>query len=266
MTPIKDDLPTERFPIITVGLIVLNVVIFLYGVISASPIAGASLNEFWTLEYGLFPCELIQDCQGQAEVDRLTVPASEFGVGGPGEVTIEIPSHSPYLTIFTAAFLHGGWLHLIGNMIFLWVYGNNVEDSMSRLRFVAFYLVGALAAALGQSFLVDPHAVIPMVGASGAIAACIGAYLRLYPRVQVLTMILLVFVPIFIRVPTIIVAGLWGIGQFVDTLASLYSPATGGVAYMAHLAGFVFGLAVIMLIAKRKEIYEQMYLRRQRYV
>ena len=158
-----------------------------------------------------------------------------------------------FLTIFTSMFMHGGWLHLAGNMIFLWIFGNNVEDSMGRLRYALFYLLGGIAAAIAQ-VAIDPDATVPLVGASGAIAAVLGGYALLYPRARVLTLFFFFFI-FFIEVPALVLLGLWIFTQFLPAVGQLATPELGeggGVAYWAHIGGFLFGLVAIKLFAHRR--------------
>ena len=148
-------------------------------------------------------------------------------------------------------FMHGGWLHIAGNMIFLWIFGNNVEDSMGRLRYVFFYLLGGLAAAIAQ-VAISPDSTVPLVGASGAIAAVLGGYALLYPRARVLTLFFFFFI-FFIEIPAMLLLGMWILLQFLPAVGQLATPEVGGgggVAYWAHIGGFLFGLAAIKLFAQ----------------
>ena len=265
MIPLKDDLPTERMPLVTIAIIAINVVVFLVGWFHHVPTSDGPVrtNDLWALEYGLFPCELIHDCKGRHDVPIVYQRPNHDGHAGE---VVKVPDRPAILTILTSTFLHGGWAHLIFNMLFFWIFGNNVEDSMSRPRFALFYLLGAVISALGQA-LPDLHSVVPQIGASGAIAACIGAYLVLYPRVHILTLVMLPLFGFLVRVPALIIAGLWGVGQFVSSMQSLYGPSTGGgVAYMAHLTGFLGGALLIKLFCRPKESYARLYEEHRRYV
>jgi membrane associated rhomboid family serine protease len=155
-----------------------------------------------------------------------------------------------WVTIFTSMFMHGSLLHLGGNMLFLWIFGNNIEDSMSRPRFLAFYLLGGVLALLGQ-VVVDPGSTVPTVGASGAIAAVLGGYALLYPRARVVTAIFLVFIFTVVRIPALIVLGGWVLLQLVYGVNDVAQPTgdDGGVAYFAHLGGFLAGLVLIKAFA-----------------
>ena len=170
------------------------------------------------------------------------------------------PDQAPWwVTIFTSMFMHGSLLHLGGNMLFLWIFGNNIEDSMGRPRFVVFYLLGGIAALAGQ-VLIDPSATVPTIGASGAIAAVLGAYAILYPRARVLTVVFIIIFFTVVELPALIVLGLWFLIQVAYGASDLGQPVGGqggGVAYFAHIGGFVFGLALIRLFADRvKDDYD----------
>jgi membrane associated rhomboid family serine protease len=141
-------------------------------------------------------------------------------------------------------FLHGGWMHLIGNMLYLWIFGNNVEDAMGHVRFPIFYLLCGIAAALAQGFY-DPNSAVPMIGASGAIGGVLGGYLLLYPRARVLVLIPLGFFTQLIRIPALAVLGFWFVLQFIQS--ALSSGEGGGVAYWAHIGGFVAGMVLILV-------------------
>lgn len=161
------------------------------------------------------------------------------------------------LTVFTSMFMHGGWLHLGGNMLFLWIFGNNVEDSMGRPRFALFYLLGGVVALFAQ-VAIDTSATVPTVGASGAIAAVLGGYALLYPHARVLTVVFIIFFFTVIEIPALIMLGIWlFIMQFLPAFGQLALPEAGGqgggVAYFAHIGGFLFGLLVIKLFATRQK-------------
>jgi membrane associated rhomboid family serine protease len=231
--PLKDDIPTRRFPIVTVALIAINVIVYfvfehgLWGL-------GQTGNEV-VVEYGAIPSEITN---GQ-------------NLPGPGD-------QAPFwLTIWTSMFLHGSLIHLGGNMLFLWVFGNNIEDAMNRLVFVAFYLLGGLAA-LGLQVAMDPNSVVPTVGASGAIAAVLGAYARLYPRARVVTLIIIIIFFTVVTLPALLVLGLWFLLQLLPAFSDPVGSAGGGVAYFAHIGGFLFGVLAIKLFATNvHEDYDQ---------
>jgi membrane associated rhomboid family serine protease len=153
-----------------------------------------------------------------------------------------------YWTVITSMFMHGGWFHLIGNMLFLWVFGNNIEDAMGHGKFVIFYLLCGVAAAATQTFI-SPHSIVPMIGASGAISGVLGAYLLLYPRVRVHTLIILPIYITTVALPAWVMLGYWALIQLVSGLGSLSEIEKGGVAFFAHVGGFLAGLVLIRLFA-----------------
>jgi membrane associated rhomboid family serine protease len=220
--PLRDNVPTRSFPIVTVALIAANVLVW---VLYQLPDLQGSVDE---LAY--HPCEVENTCPTVGE---------------------DWP-----LTAFTSMFMHGSWLHLLGNMLFLWIFGNNVEDALGRLRYLLFYIAGGLAATAVQTFVTlayasDAEATIPNVGASGAVSAVLGAYLLLLPRAKVLTIIFFVLR----EVPAVLFLGIWFAFQLLDGGASLTNPqAGGGVAFFAHIGGFVFGFLVVKLVQQRRPL------------
>lgn len=252
MFPLKDNIPTDRTPFVTIALIALNVIV--YFVLQKGGISGPS--DRGVIHFGAIPYEITH--LGK-ECDAV------FGPGGVAQTPplceglnpVRVSNTPPtLLTIFTSMFMHGGILHLAGNMLFLWIFGNNVEDSMGRVRFVAFYLLGGLAALLGQ-VLIGPNSVIPTIGASGAIAAVLGGYILLYPRARVVTVIFIIFFFTILELPALLVLGLWFVQQVAFGYFDLAQPTGGGggVAYFAHIGGFLFGLAAIKLFANREKDY-----------
>jgi membrane associated rhomboid family serine protease len=231
--PLKDDVPSHSFPVVTVGLIALNVVAFLYQVslqMSGGPQVSGAAQEF-VFEFGLIPCRLTGNC---------SVPA-----GHP----------SPFLTVFTSMFLHGGWFHVIGNMLYLWIFGDNIEDRLGHGRFLVFYLASGVAAALAQTAM-SPTSRVPMIGASGAVSGVLGAYLVLFPFAGVLTLLTFGFFVRMVRVPALIVLGLWIVVQVINGTVS-YSMASGeggGVAWFAHVGGFAAGLILLFLLRPRRDV------------
>lgn len=213
MIPIKDSNPTERFPLVTVLFIAINVLVFLYQ-LSLGPGRGPS----WTTSFALVPA-------------RLFHPGASAAGAMPAE-----------LTVVTSMFLHGGLLHLGGNMLFLWIFGNNVEDAMGRARFLLFYLLCGFVASMGHA-LTDTRSAVPMIGASGAVSGVLGAYLLLYPRARVLTLFTLGFFVRMIEVPALFVLGFWFIFQFLSAMVA--GGGGGGIAWYAHLGGFLAGLVLI---------------------
>jgi membrane associated rhomboid family serine protease len=259
--PIKDNIPTDRLPVVTLGLIVLNVLAYLLAIAhGGSLISGPDTQEI--LKYGAIPFSLTHGGAHCAEVARQTI----FGLQSLGVQCNDqllavngIPTENPlpaWETVFTAMFMHASILHIGGNMLFLWIFGNNVEDSMGRLKFLGFYLVGGLAA-LGLQIAVGPNSTAPTVGASGAIAAVLGGYILLYPKARVLTLVIIILFFTVIELPALAVLGIWFLEQAAFGAADLTNPTGGGggVAYFAHIGGFAFGLLTIRWLAtKRKAI------------
>ena len=232
MFPYKDDNPTELTPIVTVGIIAANVLAWLFVQGMGSPEALVRS----VCDLGLVPGELL----------RTATPGTGVELA-PGMMCLVDP-HPQYATLVTSMFMHGGWLHLIGNMVFLWVFGNNIEDVMGHGRFVVFYLVCGVAAA-GTQMLITPNSVVPMVGASGAISGVLGAYLLLYPRVRVHTLLFLGFYVTTVALPAYLMLGYWAILQLFGGLVALSGVDRGGTAFFAHIGGFVAGLILIRLFA-----------------
>lgn len=237
MIPYKDENPTIRTPVVTIGLIVVTTLVWLL-------VQGAGSRAILArsvCQLGLIPGELL----GRVPPGTVVPMGPELAcrLGGAGGIR--------WLTVVTSMFLHGGWFHLLGNMWFLWIFGNNVEDSMGRLRFIGFYLLCGLVAAASQT-LASPSSAIPMVGASGAISGVMGAYLVLYPRVRVHMLIFLGFFITTIAVPAWLMLIYWILLQLLGGIPSLGGADSGGVAFMAHVGGFVTGVALIRLFAQRQ--------------
>ena len=279
MIPVKDNLPTTRFPIVTVILIAINFAVFgwelsLSSDTNSNPAlreAGITELDQATIENGAIPY-------------RITHPGKNCAVGATGrssgglkpEIVCEgtsayqkaqqlhdagvaplVPLNEPpwWTTIFSSMFLHAGWLHILGNMLFLWIFGNNVEDSMGRGRFLLFYLLAGIAAVYAQA-LISTGATGPTVGASGAIAGVLGGYIVLHPRARVLTLIFVFFFVTMVEVPAVIMLGIWFILQALPAVGQVATPdlaGGGGIAYLAHVGGFLFGMAAIKLFAKRRQ-------------
>jgi membrane associated rhomboid family serine protease len=250
--PIRDVNPVQRTPWVTYVLIAANIVIFLFTPASAITLTDAA--------------SLAQTCQEQAFLDRYAAIPAELVNNEPREVVadgrvgvdlhgvgcvLSDPNYhkSPVLSALTSLFLHGGWLHLLGNMLFLWIFGNNIEDRFGRLRYLLFYLACGMVATYGFA-LANPDSTEALIGASGAIAGVLGAYLILYPRARVWSLVpVLFFIPL--RLPAWFVLGLWFLLQWVYTAGYAVSRA-GSVAYLAHVLGFVVG-ALVGLLMRRAE-------------
>ena len=248
MFPLKDNIPTDRFPVVTVALLIANVLMyFLFQ--KAGLLSGP--DEANVVEYGAIPYEVTHPGEQCVQVSP-----TELDCGDAGEAERIAGTDLPptYLTALTSMFMHGSILHLGGNMLFLWIFGNNVEDSMGKVQFLVFYLLGGLAALAGQ-IVVGPDAAIPTIGASGAVAAVLGGYLLLYPRARVVTVIFIVIFFTVIELPALLILGFWFLQQVLFGAYDLTNPTGGGggVAYFAHIGGFVFGLALIKLFAQRQK-------------
>jgi membrane associated rhomboid family serine protease len=224
--PLRDANPTRRVPVVTIGLIVACFVAFGWQLGLLVRGGQPALDAFF-LDHGVVPAEL----------------TAALGRGGF--------LSEPLLDLVTSQFLHVGWLHLLANLAYLWIFGNNVEDRLGRAAFLGFYLVGGIVAAAVQ-VAVEPGSAIPLVGASGAIAATLGAYLVLFPRARILSLAFLVFFYQLVEVPAVIVLGFWFVLQLIDGVASLGATAEGGVAFFAHIGGFVAGLLVGFVLRARR--------------
>ncbi len=237
MIPYHDENATLRTPVVTFVLIALNVLIWIFvqGAGATEPLLASVCN------LGLIAGELT----GTA------APGSGFPMGDDAVCLVD-PGWAP-AHIFTSIFLHGSWMHLIGNMWFLWLFGNNIEDSMTRGRFVVFYLLCGVAAALLQ-IAADPSSIVPMVGASGAISGVMGAYLILYPTVRVFTLVPLGFFITTVALPAWMMLLYWAFIQLVSGFASSVGEATGGVAFWAHIGGFVAGVVLVFFFRNRRSI------------
>ncbi|MBA3746874.1 MAG: rhomboid family intramembrane serine protease [Solirubrobacterales bacterium] len=244
MFPLKDNIPTDRTAIFTIAFIVVNVIVYFVlqkGGILSGPDDGI------VVDWGAIPYEFSNPGKECAIAGQELVCEGMSGVSG------EAPDQPPFwVTAFSSMFMHGSILHLGGNMLFLWIFGNNVEDSMGHVKFVIFYLLGGLAAIIAQ-ILVDADAAIPTIGASGAVAAVLGGYILLYPRARVVTLIFIIFFFTIIELPALLILGFWFIQQLAFGAYGVANPTGGGggVAYFAHIGGFVFGLAAIKLFASR---------------
>jgi membrane associated rhomboid family serine protease len=222
MIPLKDNIPSSRTPLITIGLIVINVLVYL-NQLMLPPRAAVR----FVYLYGLIPVEI---SQGQLLVPH---PVPLYG------------------TILTSMFVHGGLFHLAGNMLYLWIFGDNVEDRLGRFRFLLFYLLSGVGAAAAQ-ILSDPHSKIPMVGASGAISGVLGAYLLLYPHARVVTLVFFGWFVRVIEIRALFVLGFWIVVQLVSGLLT-WGAQVGGVAWFAHVGGFVAGLVMVIPLRRRAE-------------
>lgn len=217
MIPLKDNVPTRTLPIITVSLIFVNILIFLWQRLLLQGQAGDVLFKY----YGFVPHEFILSIMTRWSLIPYNI-----------------------MTLFTSMFLHGGFFHLVGNMLYLWIFGNNIEDAMGHMKFIIFYLFSGITAAGFQCFY-DPSSSVPMIGASGAISGVLGAYLVLYPYARIKTLFIIIIFIKIIEIPAILLLTIW---FFIQVL---HSTSTEGVAWYAHIGGFVFGLVLIKVFARQ---------------
>lgn len=227
MFPLKDDIPSSRLPVITVVLIVINTLIFFWEKLN---VAGFEAT-IW--KWGLVPYEFTHQVE-------LT----------PG---MDVP---PFTNVFSSMFMHGGFFHLAGNMLYLWIFGDNVEDQLGHVRFLLFYLLSGVIAALSFTYLF-PSSRVPLVGASGAIAGVLGGYLLRFPRARIYTLIFLGFFVQVVRIPALIVLGFWFIIQLLNAGVSVGAQAMSGTAWFAHVGGFVAGFLLFPLLGgmKRRAVH-----------
>jgi len=214
--PLKDENPTSRFPYVTVFFIGLNILIFFYQILSPQGL------QYYVYKMGAIPYEI-----------------THF------KTLSFFPRISPPLSLITSMFLHGGLFHLFGNMLYLWIFGNNIEDFLGPIRFVLFYLFSGLGASLTH-IIFNPNSQVPMIGASGAIAGVLGAYLILYPGARVLTFVFLFFFIRILPIPAAVILGLWFLAQVLNIGLG------GGVAWFAHIGGFLIGIGLIKIYSKKK--------------
>lgn len=244
MIPIKDNIKTNTFPIITLLLILLNVTVYFLQ-------PGGFLNKsgsdsiLFLYEYTVIPCELLS---GEPVKYNNTNQSLSCGEG-----EALYPEKNVYVSAIASLFMHGNLLHIVGNMLFLWVFGNNIEDRLGKIKFILFYVLSGLIAVVGHA-LFSGDSTIPLIGASGAVAGVMGAYFLLYPKAKILTIItvLLIF---FVQLPARLVLGIWFILQFFTT--------SGDVAWIAHVAGFIFGVLVALLL-KPEEPTDELTIDNQR--
>lgn len=232
MLPLKDDLASRSAPVMTVSIVTLNVLVFLY---QTSLQLGISLEvdnpphaletaQAFVLEFGLIPCRLMDLC---------AYPEDQ---------------PAPLFTMFSSMFLHGGFLHVGGNMLYLWIFGKNVEDTFGHARFSLFYLLSGVAAALTQ-VLASPASEVPMIGASGAVSGVLGAYLILFPQSRVLTLVTFGFFWRLVSIPALVVLGFWIVLQVLNGLGAFGE--AGSVAWFAHIGGFFAGMLLLIVMRPR---------------
>ena len=256
MIPLRDSNPTRRFAWVTLAIIAANVAIFLFW----QPTLGGTDTQQQTFYFcrAEIPWEVShQENLADGGAAARTAIRETYASSAPRAAS-ELQTYlqracgakSWWQSIFVSMFLHGGWLHIGGNMLFLWIFGNNVEDRLGRIAFVLFYLMGGLAAA-GLQLAFDASSAVPNLGASGAIAAILGAYLVMFPRARVLTLVFFFFIT-WVELPAVVVLGVWFVLQLFSGVGGLAQHATGGVAYWAHVGGFAFGMAATWLFFRRR--------------
>jgi membrane associated rhomboid family serine protease len=262
LLPLRDNIPTDRFPVLTTILIAINVLVFVWLLTLSGEQVGESglLSESdeAVVEYGAIPYRLTnpgEDCSVTRGAEVVCTGSDEYEAATRSGGLVPLDDAAWWVTIFTSMFMHGGFLHLAGNMLFLWVFGNNIEDSMGKARYLAFYLLAGIVAVYAQTLL-EPDSTVPTIGASGAVAGVLGGYILLHPRARVLTLVFIIFFVTFIEVPAMVMLGLWFVLQLIPAVGQVATPElageSGGVAYLAHLGGFAFGLAMIKLFASRR--------------
>ncbi|MCK4903657.1 MAG: rhomboid family intramembrane serine protease [Candidatus Marinimicrobia bacterium] len=230
--PYKDDNPRIVVPFVTYAIIAFNLVVFFYQI----GLDFAASQEF-TLSFGLIPATFTD------------LPRSEIAIAYAqylSEVTnsrifLDVTPNSPYLTVFTSMFMHGGLAHIFGNMLFLWIFGDNVEGALGHVKFAVFYLLCGIGAAAGQIFI-DVNSMVPMIGASGAISGVLAAYMLRYPRARIHTFVFLIVIFTTIKIPAFIVISIWFATQVLSGIGTLGVNTSGGVAWFAHIGGFITGV------------------------
>jgi membrane associated rhomboid family serine protease len=276
LIPLKDNVPTASFPLVTVLLIVVNVGFFVWQLTFSGSEAsnlqlsrlGVSERDENSVQYGAIPYRILhpgRDCafgvtehSGAPEADVVCQGTKQYAealAAHRSGTPFVVYSNPPwYETVFTSMFMHGGILHIAFNMLFLWIFGNNVEDAMGKIRYLLFYLLAGLAALYSQA-AIDPNGTLPTIGASGAIAGVLGAYALLLPRARILTVVILIFFFTLIEIPAYVMLGIWFVLQFIPAVGQVAVPdigGQGGVAYFAHVGGFLFGLALVKLFVQRR--------------
>jgi len=256
MLPLRDSTRRRQVPFITLALIAANIVSFLFWQPTLQSETDPELAQqtfFWCHGQILYE-ETHQVPLGESGADGRAYIQEDYGLTSAqteqlqAYLDLECGDKNVWLSVLSAMFLHAGWLHLLGNMLFLWIFGDNVEDALGRVGYVVFYVVGGIAAGALQ-FVLGPNSTIPNVGASGAIAAVLGAYIVLYPRARILTAVFF-FLITLVELPAIVVLGLWFFLQLFQGVSGLAAEVNGGVAYWAHVGGFAFGAVIAFLFLR----------------
>lgn len=250
MLPFADDNPADGPPVVTIGLILLNLFVFLMGLrLDERQLFELHVNN------GFIPARVEQLFDPTVEVHVEADAVARFGpylMHVPRQLSLPPNRGQVLLSLITCQFLHGGWMHLLGNMLFLWIFGNNVEDRLGHLAYLLFYLVGGIAS-MGAHYLMNPESVVPTIGASGAVATILGAYAVTWPHARIHTFIPLGIIFIPLKLPAYVVLGFWFGSQLLDGWLKWDVELSGGVAFFAHIGGFVFGAVVMLVINKARE-------------
>ncbi|MEE8341468.1 MAG: rhomboid family intramembrane serine protease [Candidatus Neomarinimicrobiota bacterium] len=232
--PYKDDNPRIVVPFVTYAIIALNLVVFFYQM----GLGFIAEHEF-TLSFGLIPATFTNLPRGE-----ITIAFAQYlSDVTNSRILLDTTPNSPYLTVFTSMFMHGGIAHIFGNMLFLWIFGDNVEGAFGHMKFAIFYILCGIGAAAGQIFI-DVNSMVPMIGASGAIAGVLAAYMLRYPRARIHTFVFLVIIFTTVKIPAFIVIGIWFATQVLSGIGTLGVDTSGGVAWFAHIGGFITGVLI----------------------
>lgn len=245
--PYKDDNPRILIPYVTYTILAVNVLVFIYQTFLMSPIA----QHAFTLRFGLIPA-YFWGSDAQTVLEHYRQYIAGIYERPVGSITLDVQLLPAPLTLLTSTFVHSGWFHIIGNMLFLYVFADNVEGALGHVRFVVFYLVASLAADLLQ-VLVAPGSVLPVVGASGAIFGVLGGYMVRYPRARIHVLVFIVFFVTVIRVPALVVAGYYFLIQILPGILSLQAQQEGGVAWFEHIGGFVAGFSYMAISSRGRK-------------
>ncbi len=237
MIPLRDDIPSRSVPVVTIVLIVLNALVYLYEVslgAGAGDVGDPGAVRAFMFEFGATPCRLSGACVG---ID-------------------DFPS--PLVTVFTSMFMHSlNPIHVAGNMLYLWIFGDNIEDSLGHGRFLVFYLLAGVGAAISQT-LIAPRSAVPMIGASGAVSGVLAAYVLLFPYATILTLVGFAFFWRFVHIPAMVIIGFWVVMQllfgYLTMSASTRGAESGGVAWFAHIGGFLAGAVLLFLLRPRRSV------------
>lgn len=274
--PLKDNLKHLRFPFVTVLLIAINFAVFAWELgksdsSNSNPQlerVGLSARDQAEISFGAIPYRIThpgKECaigttrssSGGTQAQTVCEGTSDFAqaqaLGAQGEPFVQLDAPPWWQTVFTSMFIHAGWIHILGNMLFLWIFGNSIEGAMGRLKFLLFYFAAGIAAVYSYA-LIKSGSGVPAVGASGAIAGILGAYILTFPRARILTFVFIFFFVTLVEVPALIALAIWFIFDALPGIGEAASSGGTDIAYLAHLGGFLFGLAVVRLLVSRKRV------------